>query len=99
MFFVNFKDSAETSGILKIYQNEEIKSYQKEIEVFKKLETVRKDPKSKDLIVGFPKLYSFLEGPDSSEIVMEVLGNNIRALTKKTPKGALGKASVYQLTI
>jgi hypothetical protein len=59
--------------VLKIYKSEDLKSYQKEIAVFQKLDEQNKRCNadgSPDHLVGFPRLISFLEGPNSTEILM-----------------------------
>ena len=50
-------------------------------------------------MVGFPRLISFLEGPNSTEILMQALGPNLRKLLKECPGGYFSKNTVYMITI
>lgn len=71
--------------MLKIYKNENLKSYLKEIAVFKKLNELKKQIKcgvEGEGLVGFPEMISYIEGNHSAEILMEALGPNLRKLLK-----------------
>ena len=62
-----------------------MKSYLKEIAVFKRLDEMMKRTKSNtnlEPLVGFPDMISHLEGQKSAEILMEALGPNLRKLLK-----------------
>jgi hypothetical protein len=83
VFYVKMADDDQKEVVLKIYKNEDIKSYFKEIAVFRKLMEIKTNP---DLMqegyVGFPEMISNLEGNQSAEILMEALGPNLRKLLK-----------------
>ena len=67
--------------VLKIYQKESMRTYLKEALVLDKIEELSKMEK----IEGFPKVISKIQGPYSSEILMEALGPNLRKLMQSSP--------------
>ena len=47
--------------------------------------------------IGFPVLVSHMEGPNSSEIILEALGPNIRTLLGQCPNGSFSNLTCYKL--
>jgi len=84
VFYVKIANDNTREVVLKIYKNEDKKSYQKEITVFKKLAELKQNREvDHDLeMVGFPELISSIDGKNSAEILMEALGPNLRKLLK-----------------
>jgi hypothetical protein len=44
-------------------------------------------------------MISKIEGPNTSEILMEALGPNLRKLLKQSPNNYFSKTTVYMITI
>ena len=79
-----------------------MKSYLKEIAVFKRLDDMmkrRQKDEQLEPLVGFPDMISHLEGQKSAEILMEALGPNLRKLLKQCPGNIFTKTTVYMITI
>jgi len=89
--------------VLKIYKNENMKSYLKEISVFKKLNEMKKavgvNGVESESLVGFPEMISYIESNKTAEILMEALGPNLRKLLKQCPGNVFSKTTVYMITI
>jgi len=85
----------EKESVLKIYNQDDIKSFTKEINVFNTIADAKKKAADSEKFVGFPALISSIQGPDSAEILMEALGPNIRKLLKQCPGAVFSKPSVY----
>ena len=109
MFYVKIANDLAQEVVLKIYKNEDIKSYLKEISVFKKVMEIKrglKDLHSQSIpphitegVVGFPDMISHIEGQQSAEILMEALGPNLRKLLKQCPSNVFSKTTVYMIII
>jgi hypothetical protein len=98
------EDEPDKQIVLKVYKNEDIKSYLKEIVVFKKLNQMRSNlPENgnpgEEEFMGFPKMISNLQGASQAEILMEALGPNLRKLLKQCPGKVFSKTSIYMITI
>ena len=80
-----------------------MKSYIKEMTVMKKINEEQNKYKhgscQLEKFKGFPMAISFLEGPQSAEILMEALGPNFRKLLRECPNSRFSKTSVYMITI
>jgi hypothetical protein len=49
--------------------------------------------------VGFPEMISKIESKDTSELLMEALGPNLRKLLAQCPGKIFSKTTVYMITI
>ena len=81
-----------------------MKSYNREIDVFKNLtpphiykDNVNFDKDGK--LIGFPQLVSFAQNTKQAEILMKALGPNLRTLLKQSPGGVFSKNSAYKITL
>ena len=98
----NNKHVVQREAILKQYSEKDIKSYIKEINVFNALTKAKLDESSdsaQEKFVGFPECIEFIETKQSAEILMEVLGHDIRKMLKKSKKNVFSKATVFKITI
>lgn len=100
MFYVKLSNDSSKELVLKIYKNNDMKSYFKENAVFQKLEEKKKQlaDEHEDL-PGFPRVISTKESSTSAELLMEALGPNIRKLLKQCPTGFFSKTTTYIITI
>jgi virulence-associated protein VapD len=71
VYFVQDKETQEVF-VLKLYKQEDLKSYTKEKNILIKLRDAGK------CHLGFPLLISIMEGPNHSELLMEALGANLK---------------------
>lgn len=101
MFYVKQHCDPSKELVLKIYKNEDMKSYLKEIAVFKNIEEYKKrqNEEGQEKIVGFPIMTSNREGQKTAELLMEALGPNLRKLLKECPGNVFSKTTVYMITI
>ena len=98
VFYCKSSTDYEQESVLKIYKEDDIKSYIKEMAVFNCITEQQRLGQSEKFI-GYPKLLSALRGPNSAEILMEALGANLRKLLKELPGGVFSKPTVYKITI
>lgn len=102
VFYVTKVGDPNHQIVLKIYKNDDIKSYYKEIAVFKKIAQMNHNLPEQSKIEdfgGFPALVSNLENHNQAEILMEALGPNLRKLLKQCPGKVFSKTSIYMITI
>ena len=100
VFYVKQGNDSTKELVLKIYKNNDMKSYFKEIAVFRKLEEKQKQlAAEREEMPGFPKILSTKESSSSAELLMEALGPNIRKLLKQCPTGLFSKTTTYIITI
>jgi serine/threonine protein kinase len=78
--------------VLKIYAQEDFKSYKKEVAVFMKLKNLKN-------CIGYPEMISKIESKETAELLMEALGPNLRKLLAQCPGKLFSKTTVYMLTI
>ena len=62
---------------------------------FHKQNARRRDSK----YIGFPECYSMIENDSCAELLLEVLGSDLRTLLKKGKKDTFSKPTVYKMII
>lgn len=92
VYFVQDKETQEVF-VLKLYKQEDLKSYIKEKNILIKLRDEGK------CHLGFPLLISIMEGPNQSELVMEALGANLKQLQSRTTTRQFSTTTVFKIGI
>jgi serine/threonine protein kinase len=88
--------------VLKVYKKDDLKSYFKEIAVFKAIHSVKADTKNMQRpadLEGFPEMISKKESNNQAEILMESLGSNLRKILKQCAEKEFSKTTVYMIII
>ena len=74
------------------YDRAKSATYRMELEVLLELKTQKHDVQH-----GFPKLLSFQQGENSSEIILEALGPNLKTLMSQCPNKRFSAPTCYKL--
>lgn len=101
MFFVNLTTevSNHSKAVLKVYKKEEMKSFEKEIDVFKRVQIFKETRRPSDEEIGFPDMLSYKYNTNTGEILMEALGPNLKVLLNQCQKNVFSKTTIFMITI
>ena len=95
IFYVRKENIVNEDYVLKVFKPDEEHSFKKEVFVFQKLNEHQSQCKCE--VIGFPKMKSYKQDEERSEILMEELGYSLKTLMRKYCNGKFSEMTVYQI--